>query len=92
MEQLVYAYVDICTWHVGSGPAVMDQKLIAMSETDRLASLISDSSGDPFVPQRTSGYSRWSEASCCSSSVHIRSILIVLIHTPNSDPLTFLLK
>ena len=92
MEQLVYAYVDICTWHVGSGPAVMDQKLIAMSETNRLASLISDSSGDPFVPQRTSGYSRWSEVSYCSSSVHIRSILIVLIHTPNSDPLTFLLK
>ena len=92
MEQVVYAYVDTCTWYVGSGPAVMDQKLIAMSETDRLASFISDSSGDPFVPQRTSGYSRWSEASCCSSNVHIRSILIVLIHTPNSDPLTFLLK
>ena len=49
MEQLVYAYVDICTWHVGSGPAIMDQKIIAMSETDRLASLTSDSSGDPFV-------------------------------------------
>ena len=92
MEQLVYAYVDICTWYVGSGQTVMDQKLIAMSETDRLAPLISDSSGDPFVPQRTSGYSQWSEASCCSSSVHIRSILIVLILTPNSDPLTFLLK
>ena len=50
MEQVVYAYEDTCTWYVGSGPAVMDQKLIAMSETDRLASLISDSSGDPFVP------------------------------------------
>ena len=92
MEHVVYAYVDTCTWHVGLGPAVMDQKLIAMSETNRLASLISNSSGDPFVPQRTSGYSQWSEASCCSSSVHIRSILIVLILTPNSDPLTFLLN
>jgi len=92
MEQLVYAHVDICTWHVGSGLAVMDQKLIAMSETNRLASLISDSSSDPFVPQRTSGYSWWSEASYCSSSVHIRSILIILIHTPNSDQLTFLLR
>ena len=92
MEHLVYAYVDICTWYVGSGPAVMDQKLIAMSNTDRLASLISDSSGDPFVPQRTSGYSWWLEASCCSSSIHIRSFLIIFIHTPNSDPFTFLLK
>ena len=57
MEQVVYAYEDTCTWYVGSGSAIMDQNLIAMSETDRLASLISDSSGDPFVPQRTSGYS-----------------------------------
>ena len=84
MEQLVYAYLDICTRNMGSDPAVMDQKLIAMSEIDRLAPLISDSSDDPFIPQRTSGYSQWSEASRCSSSVHIRSILIVF--------LTFLLK
>jgi len=42
MEHVVYAYVDTCTWHVGSDLAIMDQKLIAMSETDRLASLISD--------------------------------------------------
>jgi len=77
---------------VGSGPAIMDQKLIAMSVTDRLTSLISDSSGDPFVPQRTSGYSDDQKHHVVLPAFIFVHFLIVVIHTPNCDPLTFLLK